>query len=354
MGLSRNLRIVLSAVLLGLLPHLAGGADAGYSHFFASQVVNFTPGPGYEYAPNVENAVGGPRGGGMYSGSLHVVSLGQQGRLTLGFGGGAIADGPGSDFIVFENPINLYSPTRVFAELIRVQVSSNGTDFAEFPTSCGVPGPVGPTGGLDPALVSGFAGVHPVLANVDANQIDPFAPAAAGGDAFDLSALAGEPLVQAGLVNLNSIRFVRLVDVLGDGSERDSRSPAHAVYDPTGNMPQEYGGYPTSADVDAVSVINGKAPLAGDCNRDGMVSFADYQVLESHFGGSGGWEQGDCNGDGLVNFADYQVMEANFGNSVPEPGTLAMLLAGAAFMCRGHLARASGDPRARRPRDNNG
>ena len=332
----------ISVAVLGLLPGLASGAEQSYSSFFASQVVSFAPGPGYEYAPNVDNALGGPRGGGLHYGSSHVVSLGQQGRLTLGFGGGAIANGPGSDFIVFENAMYPFGSTSVFAELIRVQVSSNGTDFAEFPTRCDVPGPVGPMGGLDPALVSGFAGVHPVLANVDTNQVNPFDPAVAGGDAFDLSALAGDPLVQAGLVKLNAIRFVRLVDVLGDGSEHDSRTPPHAIYDPTGSIPEMQVSYPTSADVDAISVINGKAPLAGDCNGDGSVTFADYQVLEANFGGVGGPEQGDCNGDGLVNFADYQVLEANFGTSIPEPATLVLLLAGAALTHRGHLARRTG------------
>lgn len=59
-----------------------------------------------------------------------------------------------------------------------------------------------------------------------------------------------------------------------------------------------------------------KTILAGDVNRDGAVSFADYQLLEANFGKAGQWEQGDLSGDGWVSFADYQILEATFGKSV--------------------------------------
>lgn len=69
--------------------------------------------------------------------------------------------------------------------------------------------------------------------------------------------------------------------------------------------------------------------IPGDSNRDGKVTFADYQALESNFGTRAlGWESGDFDGNGLVNFGDYQQLEANFGQSIPEPASLCLLLAG--------------------------
>jgi hypothetical protein len=54
--------------------------------------------------------------------------------------------------------------------------------------------------------------------------------------------------------------------------------------------------------------------LPGDANGDGLVTFADYQILQNNFGGSGKtFVQGDFNGDGNVTFADYQILQNNFG-----------------------------------------
>lgn len=55
--------------------------------------------------------------------------------------------------------------------------------------------------------------------------------------------------------------------------------------------------------------------LPGDANCDGRITFADYQIMEAHFGMTCGatWLMGDFNGDQAVSFADYQELEANFG-----------------------------------------
>ncbi len=75
--------------------------------------------------------------------------------------------------------------------------------------------------------------------------------------------------------------------------------------------------------------------LAADANKDGTVNFADYQVLEAHFGLTDQTvDTGDFNGDGLVSFADYQVLEAGFGQSIPEPGTLSLLALGGLALIR--------------------
>ena len=47
---------------------------------------------------------GPPVGGGTDHGSTDVVSLGSGGSIVVSFAPNAIVDGPGADFIVFENP----------------------------------------------------------------------------------------------------------------------------------------------------------------------------------------------------------------------------------------------------------
>ena len=75
--------------------------------------------------------------------------------------------------------------------------------------------------------------------------------------------------------------------------------------------------------------------LAGDANRDGVVSAGDYASVQANFGGTGSAGiPGDANGDGVVSAADYASVQANFGNiappltAVPEPATLSLLIIG--------------------------
>ncbi|HET6429423.1 MAG TPA: hypothetical protein VFJ30_13495, partial [Phycisphaerae bacterium] len=293
-------RLILVVLAAAASPVAAAGVEE--QQFFASRVVSFDPGPGYAFFPDTNLALGGPRGAPPGAGSLDVVSLGEQGELVLGFGPGqALTDGPGEDLIVFENPL-VFGPY-TFAELVRVGVSTNGQDYAFFPTWCGLTGPVEPGQAIDITKVSGFAGCGPVYADVGGpgepgNDVDPFDPAAAGGDAFDLSALADDPLVIAAAVDLGRIYYVKLVDVLGDGTERDSFD--NPVYDPTGQIPDENtpDDWVSSADIDAISVVNALPPvLPGDANRDGQVGIADLSAVADNYGMNSGatWEQGDFN-----------------------------------------------------------
>jgi hypothetical protein len=248
-------RIAVGAVVLAAST-FAGGARG--EQFFASNIVSRTLGsPSQSAFQNTTLTLGGPRGGGPTQQGLHVLNLGVGGNLTLGFDSvtapRAIADAPGADFLVFEN--SFYAdgePTAAMAELMFVEVSSNGADFARFPVESATAAAVGPFGTINPADVVGFAGVHPVLANVASNAIDPFDPAAAGGDAFDLASLATHPLVTAGTLDLANVRFVRLVDVLGDGTLSDRLG--RPIYDAI-DTPTETGN--GGADVDAVAVIHG-------------------------------------------------------------------------------------------------
>ena len=104
--------------------------------------------------------------------------------------------------------------------------------------------------------------------------------------------------------------------------------------------------------VTASSILVGYT-LSGDANMDGKVTFADFQSFLSHYGQTGTWQQGDFNHDGKVTFSDFQLLLSDYGQSmpgagaafitpeqyaavedfaqsVPEPGSLGVLLAAAA------------------------
>lgn len=211
------------------------------SSFFATEVIEFTGGG------NIDPVLGGPRGEGDFAGSTHVLSLGSGGSITLGFDQ-IIGDGPGADFIVFENPFYLYSnPDTVYAELVFVEVSSDGQTFVRFPCISNTDGGVGGYSGIYPENITNLAGVWPVYANVDENNIDSRDPAVAGGDAFDLHDLINKREVIDGDINLQNINYIRLVDIIGDGTSYDSYG--NPIYDPTtsGN---------NGADIDAVAIVN--------------------------------------------------------------------------------------------------
>jgi ELWxxDGT repeat protein len=63
---------------------------------------------------------------------------------------------------------------------------------------------------------------------------------------------------------------------------------------------------------------------AGDLNRDGTVTIADFITLSSNFGKSNiGWSGGDVNYDNEVTIADFIKLSANFGQSNPQPAAAA-------------------------------
>ena len=167
-------------------PTDAGVADAATPSFvcngpgprFATRIVAEAFGPGQNFGQDQLPGIvlGPPKGGGSAQGSTDVCSLGVGGSITLAFDGNAIVDGPGPDFIVFENPFavggNLNDP---YAELGTVAVSDDGVTWVSFPCTATAP-PYGTC-----------AGWNYVYANADTNDIDPTDPAVAGGDPFDLA-----------------------------------------------------------------------------------------------------------------------------------------------------------------------
>ena len=154
--------------------------------------------------------------------SVDIVCLGSGGRITLTFNG-VITNGAGPDFAVFENS---FSDT--FLELGRVEVSSDGIHFFRFATDSLTASPVGSFGSIDPTDLDGFVGKY----------------RQGFGTPFDLDDLSDDPNLDK-----NAVRFVRIIDVVGDGSELDSSGDP--IFDP----------YPSSGsagiDLEAVAVLNG-------------------------------------------------------------------------------------------------
>jgi hypothetical protein len=211
------------ALLLALAPPAPAGA-VGLR--FADTVIAFVQGPNEDPSLGPFPALADPAAAlGPNDGAL--VTLGASGTLTVSFAD-PIANLPGADLRVFENTLVLPEFGGNFNDLGFVEVSSDGAAFARFPTLSLVPGPVGPFGLVDPALYSGFAGILAF-------------------DDFDLAALASAPPVLSGAVDLGAIRYVRIVDVLGDGSVLDSAgNPIHDTYPGAGSA---------GFDLDAVGAI---------------------------------------------------------------------------------------------------
>ena len=177
-------------------------------------------------------------------------SLGTGGWLTAAFDV-VLADGPGADLIVGENPFYFGALGETFAEVMFVEVSSNGVDFARVPNAYyGPPTSPGAFGSISVGAYEGLVGMSPV--NLGAT--DPLDVVDAGGDAIDLADLRGDPLVTSGRVDLGAITQVRLVDVR-DGIDQDSAGAT--IYDPGGG----------SADLDALTALH----HAGRIDPDGPV-----------------------------------------------------------------------------------
>lgn len=166
-----------------------GATSDRVSGSFASRVVSFRPGAGSGFGQDSlpEVVLGAPHGGRAGTGSLDVLALGVGGEIILGFAG-TIVDGPGVDFIVFENAFQVSGGAAIFREPAEVAVSDDGATWTVFP--------------CDPGDLphSRCAGLTPTLSSPE-NGISPVDPTVAGGDGFDLGEIA-----------VASVRFVRIRD----------------------------------------------------------------------------------------------------------------------------------------------
>jgi hypothetical protein len=242
-SVAQHIRRSLLASSLAITIFSSSGAaagpfnDPGYDPIlmvtWATEVHEALPGPVDIAKPELgvadfgvpQNAVGPPNGN-----SSSVYSLGDGGSITLYFESG-ITDGQGDDFAVYEN--GFWGPGGLFAEFAFVDVSSDGLNYASFEVTTLRTAMVAPFAAVDPSDYENFAGDQPL--NL--------------GTGFDLAELANHPLDVAELLDLTDIRYVRLIDVIGNGWRFDDAN--QPIYDP----------YPTGFsaggfDADAVGVLH--------------------------------------------------------------------------------------------------
>ncbi|MCD6367309.1 MAG: T9SS type A sorting domain-containing protein [Bacteroidales bacterium] len=173
--------------------------------------------------------------------------------VTLGDGGSAvvsfrypIVDDTGYDFAVFENGL-----TDLFLELAFVEVSSDSINFVRFPS----------VSLSDTTIqVSSFGSVYATKIHNLAGKYS-----ALYGTPFDLS-----DLQDSAAIDLNNVRFVRIIDVVGtiDDSLCRRDSQGHKINDP----------YPTAFntggfDLDAIGVIH------ADFQMIPVTNFQNYLTI---------------------------------------------------------------------------
>jgi hypothetical protein len=185
---------------------------------WASGYVNYTVGSSCATSWQTPEKALGVATGSVYD----ICCLGNGGQITMTFDN-AITNGSGYDFAVFENSFN-----DTFLELGYVEVSSDGVNFFRFPNYSYTSSTVGAYGAVDPTNIDGLAGKYKV----------------GYGTPFDLDQLVGV----SSLLDVNDVKYVRIVDIIGDGTYLDSNG--NSIYDP----------YPTTGsggfDLEAVGVIN--------------------------------------------------------------------------------------------------
>jgi hypothetical protein len=274
--------LVLAALVLLPAPGDVALAGVG-SDCFPDQIVVYTVGtisspPAFNsWQPGI---VFGPPGSATpTTGSLDVLSLGKGGSITLAFTDNEIVDGPGPDFIVFENPffctappLTASDPWSIFAEPGIVEVSDDGVIFHAFPYSAAALSMV-VSSCSDKSLIAqlqGLAGLTPSFTGNwtvpdDPLVFDPTAPGGVsghGGDAFDLAT-----------VGLTRARYVRITDP---------------------NLPIGVPGSSDGFDLDAIVALHARPLLPGaDTDGDGLPD-----DLETHLYGTNPADP-DTDGDGV-------------------------------------------------------
>jgi hypothetical protein len=264
-----------TSVVLGAVP---GGLHAAP---FPDRVAAVTVGEGGGFNQDLlpDIVLGGPRGGGLFSGSGHVFSLGRRGSITLEFTDSVIVDGPGPDFTVFENAFltaagSVAGPP--FAEAAEVSVSADGRDFLAFP--CALEDAA--------AFFPGCAGVFPVLANVD----EPGTPAATVPTAVPIAALVGAPTAAPPPPGSGGDSF-DLAD-LGIAAARFVR-----IVSGPGAVPALEG--KAGFDLDAIAAVNWRPLVQGeDADGDGIADAIDLCPAVPDP------EQRDADGDGRGDACD--------------------------------------------------
>ncbi len=244
------------ALLLTAMPALAES--------FPDRVLSFTPGPnagfGSGFFPG--NVLGPPNGNANPQTPTFtqqdLLSLGTGGQIILEFTSSEITDGPGPDFVIFENPVQpAHDPSQSFVDSATVAVSSDGTNWKTFPFN------IVSTDQeqlVYKANYTGLAGVRPSLSS-PSNGLSPFKPAEGGGDPFDLST-----------VGLLSARFIRITDT-GTTTVGPTIDPDGQIINDYGNLidpnPLQPGsGISAGFDLDAIAAIHSTPRVVTAARRE--------------------------------------------------------------------------------------
>ncbi|MEN3027019.1 MAG: hypothetical protein ABDH31_04835 [Chlorobiota bacterium] len=170
-------------------------------------VITFRPGSGQNFGQDSayypRNIFGPPDTAArpsLPSANPHqILSLGMGGEIVVGFRGKVIVDGPGPDFVIFENAF-VTPRGRVFVEPALVSVSKDGITWQSFP--------------WDSLTLEGCAGRTPTNGAAQ----DLLDPSQSGGDWFDLQTLG-----------IDSVHYVRITDL----TTWLAQQPQHPFWDPT-------------------------------------------------------------------------------------------------------------------------
>lgn len=244
------------APAVGQIGTTAISKDSSLVVNWANALINFNPGPENISDPQsplasfgiANNALGEAEGN-----SYDVVSLGDGGIITLGFQY-PIIDGNGPDFAVFEN-----SFTNTYLEFAFVEVSTNGIDFVRFPAISNIQN-TNQTGGFgdsDPTLVNNLAGKY----------------RQGFGTPFDLN-----DLIDSVTLNLDSINYIRIVDVVG------SIDTSYSSFDHNGTIINDPFPSPFNSsgfDLDAIAVINQNNPLSVSADFPAQIAIYPNPVVNS-------------------------------------------------------------------------
>ena len=191
---------------------------------WAEGVASYLPGPGVSDPKwMMPSQAFGPAG----TDTTAVVVLGNGGSITLTFDS-PITDGDSWDFAVYENSF----ASDEYLELGFVEVSSDGTHFVRFDSAFQSSVVPSASSSGTAAEIGGLAGSYMV----------------GYGTPFDLSALRNSPSVRDGTVDLTSIKYVRIVDIIGDGTTLDSFG--RGIVDPISSGPT------AGFDLDGIAVLN--------------------------------------------------------------------------------------------------